>query len=240
MFSNSQFFQHSKRENDLLINTNLFLQEAAWHKVMNEMNCKYPPRSLENLKSKYDNLKTKARAYGINKYKHARGTGGGPQSAIATDVVLDTVLTIINQKTVVGLQNPFDCDLDDELFQVTGVSDVQESVNIETVSSIELLPTVEILPLEINTMAEENWAKYTPKKLRSKKSPKLVVKSKAGPSEEYLKTRTEYLKKKICSLELQNKISENKDKRDEEEHRIKIQILELELLLKQKEVEKCK
>jgi hypothetical protein len=69
-------------------------------------------RTLAQIKTKFDNLKTKARkTVAANKQSVTR-TGGGPSEYTDIDPVTDAVLQIINMKTVTGFNNPWDCDGD--------------------------------------------------------------------------------------------------------------------------------
>lgn len=71
-------------------------------------------RSIEQLKSKYDNLKTKARKDVAKQKSYRKETGGGPpDNGGGPDPVTESVLEIINIKTVVGLESPFDSDSTD-------------------------------------------------------------------------------------------------------------------------------
>lgn len=68
-------------------------------------------RTEQQIKAKYDNLKTKARKTVADQKLYIKGTGGGPCNLDSSvDAVTAAVLNIINFKTVVGLFNPFDDD----------------------------------------------------------------------------------------------------------------------------------
>lgn len=64
---------------------------------------------MEQIKGKYDNLKTKARKAVAAEKTYIKGTGGG-KCMKTENPVIDAVLNILNVKTVVGLQPEFDCD----------------------------------------------------------------------------------------------------------------------------------
>jgi molecular chaperone GrpE (heat shock protein) len=75
-----------------LSHTNQFhQQEKAWLKVLNEFNSKnlQTKRTLEQVKAKFDNLKTKARKEVGEKKKHIKRTGGGPAVNYDLDAVTD-------------------------------------------------------------------------------------------------------------------------------------------------------
>ncbi|KAK9674921.1 Myb/SANT-like DNA-binding domain [Popillia japonica] len=85
-------------------------KEQAWERVQNCFNSKsYICRSIEQLKSKYDNLKTKARRVIANERQCIKGTGGGPGYS-SFDPIVEAILKIINIKTVVGLHYSMDSD----------------------------------------------------------------------------------------------------------------------------------
>ncbi|KAK9712385.1 Alcohol dehydrogenase transcription factor Myb/SANT-like, partial [Popillia japonica] len=84
--------------------------ENAWQKIAASFNAKnLQARSVEQIKTKYDNLKAKARKEVAMLKLSRTGTGGGP-SVGELDCVVEAVLKIINFKTVVGLQNKYDND----------------------------------------------------------------------------------------------------------------------------------
>lgn len=85
--------------------------------------CQYA-RTIEQLKSKFENLKTKARKTVAGYTKNIKGTGGGPPIYLETDPVIEAVLRIINYKTVVGLQNNFDCDSDHFMVEIFDVRNI--------------------------------------------------------------------------------------------------------------------
>lgn len=67
---------------------------------------------MDQLKSKYDNLKTKARKWAADKKIDFKGTGGGPGTNSHSDPVLEAVINIINFKTVCGLVPIYDDDVE--------------------------------------------------------------------------------------------------------------------------------
>lgn len=76
---------------------------------MKKLNSVNRPRTLQQIKSKYDNLKTAARKYASKCRENYIKTGGG-NSDYKENVIYEKMLDIINKKTVFGLQNPFDDD----------------------------------------------------------------------------------------------------------------------------------
>jgi hypothetical protein len=89
----------------------MYLQDAAWGRVSQAFNSSASQfRSVDQLKSKYDNLKTKARKVVAENRTYRQKTGGGGASSDKFDAVIEAVLRIINIKSVVGFENSVDCD----------------------------------------------------------------------------------------------------------------------------------
>lgn len=88
----------------------LFLfKDKAWGRVdvvYNANSLEY--RNIDQLKSKFDNLKTKVRKIVAQERLYIRGTGGGGSLTTNIDPIIELVLKIINWKTVVGLENTLD------------------------------------------------------------------------------------------------------------------------------------
>ncbi|XP_074035645.1 uncharacterized protein [Leptinotarsa decemlineata] len=86
-------------------------KEEAWRKVLSSFNSRnLQVRSISQIKSKFDNLKTKAKKEMAKQKSYMRGTGGGPAIKIELDHVTEATLNVINMKTVVGLNNSLDSD----------------------------------------------------------------------------------------------------------------------------------
>ncbi|VEN39779.1 unnamed protein product [Callosobruchus maculatus] len=67
-------------------------------------------RTAEQLRIKYENLKAKARKVAAQQKCALTGTGGGPGQRDVLNPVLEAILEIVNRKTVVGLDSPWDSD----------------------------------------------------------------------------------------------------------------------------------
>lgn len=65
---------------------------------------------MEQLKGKYENLKTKARKYAADNKKYLQTTGGGPPHDPDWDPVIEAILRVMNEKTVIGFHNTNDSD----------------------------------------------------------------------------------------------------------------------------------
>lgn len=90
----------------------------TWEKVSREFNSLSPgnvQRQTEVLKRFYENQKKELRRRCANIKMHNRGTGGGPplleKIKHPTD---DLLLSIINEKTVCGMNPPFGGDVDSD------------------------------------------------------------------------------------------------------------------------------
>nr|CAH7725217.1 unnamed protein product [Callosobruchus chinensis] len=79
-------------------------KNEAWKKVTEHVNANCTKtRTLDQLKMKYENLKAKARKMVALQRSCMTGTGGGPAQIPESDPVLETIISLINKKTVVGL-----------------------------------------------------------------------------------------------------------------------------------------
>ncbi|KAG5884256.1 hypothetical protein JTB14_011745 [Gonioctena quinquepunctata] len=88
-------------------------KDKAWQRVTAAFNAlALHRRNMDQLKSKYDNLKTKKRKVVAAQRTYIKGTGGGPPVTDKFDPVIENVLKIINIKTVVGFDSILDCDDD--------------------------------------------------------------------------------------------------------------------------------
>lgn len=88
----------------------MWLQEEAWQKILLEFNSCNAVRSLSQLKSKFDNLKTATRKYAGNIKRSLYGTGRGPSTEDSKNNIFEVVLDILNKKTVEGHYNSYDDD----------------------------------------------------------------------------------------------------------------------------------
>ncbi|KAL1490212.1 hypothetical protein ABEB36_012944 [Hypothenemus hampei] len=89
-------------------------KDQAWQRVTTVFNAvAIHHRNMEQLKTKYDNLKTKTRKIVAAQKNHVKGTGGGAPINDKLDPVVEAILKIINIKTVVGFENVFDSENDE-------------------------------------------------------------------------------------------------------------------------------
>jgi len=201
-------------------------------------------------------LKSNARKYAAKQRQALIGTGGGPSSTF-TDVILEKVISIINKKTVFGLENLFDSDAPDThrtyvtvepevtvLFEqphVAAEPQIVQEPQIEALQIIEEPQMVEAQvvqksPIEdpINSAEKENWKKYTPKNLKTRS--KLTLRSNRG--NDYVATKIEYLKKKIHVMEYEEAVMKKRLQMEEEVHKYKIELLKWDIMLKEQEFKK--
>lgn len=92
-------------------------KQNAWEQITKSFNAGLPnsePRTVESLKKFYDNVKKKVRIDATRERKSLLQTGGGI-SEFTPDPNLDLALSIVNKKTVEGLNNDFDGDSSDIL-----------------------------------------------------------------------------------------------------------------------------
>lgn len=95
-------------------------KDNAWNKITSQFNCQTPenhPRTKESLRKLYDNIKKNLRKdVAMEKHKIIK-TGGGPLEKPNKEATTELALGILNEKTVFGLENPYDCDEKDEIPQ---------------------------------------------------------------------------------------------------------------------------
>lgn len=91
-------------------------KDAAWDRVGREFNSIVPnctKRSVESLRKFYENKKKDMRKRTANERMEFMRTGGGPPPPKQTCTTSDELLlSLMNHKTVYGLDNPFDGDRD--------------------------------------------------------------------------------------------------------------------------------
>ncbi|CAH1111592.1 unnamed protein product [Psylliodes chrysocephalus] len=196
-------------------------KEEAWRKIADAFNSCNPMRSIAQMKSKYDNLKTAARRFSGNANRNLYGTGGGPPVVVNPNPVYDEVLSIINKKTVSGLVNEYDDDYLDqgqsniEIIEETS-EDLENEVGIEN-ERTEIYQDQIVDEDETHETEESQnntWKFYTPKNIQQKKHPKLSVLNKSAP------------KKVRCLV--------NEDRRKEKRHEKEMELLDLEIEEKKK------
>nr|CAH7717102.1 unnamed protein product [Callosobruchus chinensis] len=184
-------------------------KNEAWKKVTEHVNANCTKtRTLDQLKMKYENLKAKARKMVALQMSCMTGTGGGPAQIPESDPVLETVISLINKKTVVGLHSPWDSDnqitqdLPNEVEGMAVPKGIVPSNPLETVPSQEAGEGIAIYENFSNMVyitkrkreeeqeavdPEENlpsktWETYTPRKLKTPMSKKLRFRQSAKES----------------------------------------------------------
>ncbi|KAF5275533.1 hypothetical protein FQR65_LT16600 [Abscondita terminalis] len=94
----------------------------AWYQITNEFNATSVTsvfRSLASLKKCYENRKKELRKTVADERKETTLTGGGPPPKIKKDETDDILISIINEKTLVGIKNPFDDDAEESVIAYT-------------------------------------------------------------------------------------------------------------------------
>ncbi|XP_072377429.1 uncharacterized protein [Diabrotica undecimpunctata] len=228
-------------------------KENAWKKIVANFNSKnFHTRTLDQVRAKYDNIKSKARKEVAKLRCYQAGTGGGPCSSFNLDTSTDAVLNLMNLKTVMGLTAEFDSDSIEinkdiqndvgELFEmdVNNILIVEES---STTSKDEFEHsdnnTDSKISLEVveQDSPRKNWNKYVPEKLKKTAHQKLRPKV-LNPA---IEAKKKYYEHKLEVLIEENQRQKEKEEREKAKHErdireqdLKIKILEMELKLKQK------
>ncbi|KAF2892306.1 hypothetical protein ILUMI_13864 [Ignelater luminosus] len=143
------------------------------------------------------------------------------------------MLEIINNKTVIGLENPYDDDgRSSGVLLVEPIEIVEEqSMVYEPVESTSIQEQLNSIEMDnenecTNSDLTENWATYTPTILKAKKNKKLQVINK--PTQKIKEKRTLHdLKVSYLQQKLNNLI--NDDRRREELHEKQLALLSLEI-----------
>ncbi|KAF2903700.1 hypothetical protein ILUMI_02495 [Ignelater luminosus] len=219
-------------------------REEAWINIETEFNSCNRHQILHQIKSKFDNLKTAARKYACCNKENLNITGGGPSDNLEN--VYDKMLEIINNKTLIGLENPYydDDGRSSGVLLVEPIEIVEEQSMVyepvESTSIQEQLNRIEMdnellsYPITITQETNEctssdlteNWATYTPTMLKARKNRKLQVINK--PTQKIKEKRTLHdLKVSYLQQKPNNLI--NDDRRREELHEKQLALLSLEI-----------
>ncbi|XP_074027736.1 uncharacterized protein [Leptinotarsa decemlineata] len=153
-------------------------KEMAWVRICASFNTNTLEfRGVDQLKSKYDNLKTKTRKQVAKEKKYEKGTGVGFFIPKMDDPVMDMILKIVNAKTVVGLTNPNDDDNANETILEKMDEDLKEDSDVSLIEPPLLNEKMEVvlaeeLPSEEVQIAKPSCHQKLPSKnvLRGKKN----------------------------------------------------------------------
>lgn len=113
-------------------------KENAWQNIEREFNASSTTttyRSRTSLKKCYENRKKELRKTVAEEYKQTMLTGGGPLPKIKKDETDDLLMSIINKKTLVGLENPFDDDVEVAVIQAN--KDINSDIVFEYVMEVD-------------------------------------------------------------------------------------------------------
>ncbi|KAL1489603.1 hypothetical protein ABEB36_013552 [Hypothenemus hampei] len=167
-------------------------------------------RCLTQLKSKFDNLKTKARKYAVEHKNNYKGTGGGPSKPFNEDPVLNGVLEIISHRSAFGMEP------DGDYIESKGL--------FNTYASTQLPNT--------KYRAKSKWSSYTGKQLKEPVTKRLRPKIPnvvASAKEAYYQHKTELVKIEIENAKRRDEREERKNKREEELFKKQILLLDKQL-----------
>ncbi|XP_071053169.1 uncharacterized protein [Onthophagus taurus] len=236
-------------------------KEQAWARIELNFNSKSTHcRSIDQLKAKYDNLKTKAKKAVARNRINLTVTGGGPASSTDFDPVVEAVLRIVNIKTIGDIsveyveipptpateasEVPVSCQtMESCVSELCALrNDVTESMNPITVQSIVDTPQVK--------KRRSSWNQYVPSKLKDPVSKKLrltIPNPLVDTKIIYYEAKTLYLtiRGEIDAQQQRAEREKNKEEREKkeeerrnEEFKMRIRLLELEIAQKQKDLTK--
>ncbi|KAJ3655942.1 hypothetical protein Zmor_015049 [Zophobas morio] len=127
-------------ENKTTNNVTASEKNEKWNEVFKAFNSKNNQhRSLDQLKSKFDNLKTKTRKWAATQKSHPKKTGGGPPLDSPKDPVLEAVLAIVNIKTVVGLSSIGDDDFVPDSIADVHLEEVHDGISLPMTYELDIL-----------------------------------------------------------------------------------------------------
>lgn len=122
-------------------------KDAAWLQIEKEFNSQSPSgikRSRENLKKFYENKKKQTRKLATKaKMESVKTGGGGPDPAstkLFTDPTVELTMSILNKKSVLGMENPYDGDRN----QSTSKASSQPTGPVETSEEDENMEVIVI------------------------------------------------------------------------------------------------
>lgn len=141
-------------------------KDLTWDKItklFNSQNSQNICRSKDSLKKFYDNLKKNARKCVAEEKREITKTGGG-QTKISSskDPNIELCLSIMNRKTVFGLENPYDGDAMQSTMEAEILDGCSKSVSHEKGNSInntllESQPSISELP-EVISIDDHNYS----------------------------------------------------------------------------------
>ncbi|KAG5874117.1 hypothetical protein JTB14_015037 [Gonioctena quinquepunctata] len=166
--------------------TSTLQKDEAWQAIEQDFNSSSGSdtfRKAACLKKCYENRKKKLRKMLAEERRETMLTGGGPPPKLKKNEDEDMLLSFVNKKTLVGLENRFDDDAEESLIQVQDEQDeileyVEDRSDEEPIPSTSTLDATasqkkhvtEIRGGENNSTPDDfstnNWQKYTPKQLQ--------------------------------------------------------------------------
>ncbi|KAL1492332.1 hypothetical protein ABEB36_010593 [Hypothenemus hampei] len=247
-------------ENKKTNNVSTSDKNEAWNKILIGFNSNnLHPRTLDQIKSKYDNLKTKARKWVADKKIDLKGTGGGPGANVVSDPVIEAVLNIrksINEQLLQNGANEPGSSKQSSKYYLSDDDDVnysqEQDLNCsgETLSNKVKLAVGQEITYE-NICNKENqtpqktsrWNSYTTKMLKEPINKRLrpkVVNPIFSSKEEYYKKKKELIQVSIEDIQRKAKeetqkfeeeriLASNREKREQEEYNKKMLLLDLQI-----------
>ncbi|XP_072399128.1 uncharacterized protein [Diabrotica undecimpunctata] len=180
-------------------------KEEAWQKILTTFNAKNMVcRTVEQIKNKFDNMKTRTRKVVAKEKAYLRGTGGGPEIKTLEDPVIEATLKIINEKTVVGFNTILDSDYETiqtnyvwEDIPSTSKMTSEEKMYVDNDEMDQQILDAEMIITEVDhsyasaeleekipekvikkpkTEEKTNWSTYVPSNLQTPRNKKLLPK----------------------------------------------------------------
>ncbi|KAJ8948080.1 hypothetical protein NQ318_008431 [Aromia moschata] len=219
-------------------------KEKAWNKIANEFNAISPSgtfRDGQSLKKTYLNIKMAVRKEVADEKIETFKTGGGIPSKSTSNPLRDITLQTMNEKTVFGLNNEFDSDAN----KINNDASISEN-DCETI----------YLEVEDHIENENSWSKWKANDLKKPTSSPLIPKFANGEnltphssrrrpaatmtlqSSNIAKIYNELAEKRLEVAEVELEILKNKERREEEKHKLEKNILEVQLKIKLDELNK--
>ncbi|KAJ8966215.1 hypothetical protein NQ317_007584 [Molorchus minor] len=168
-------------------------KEKTWKAIEDEFSASSSCSTYRNatcLKKCYENRKKELRKALAEERKQTMLTGGGPPPKIIKGETDDLLLSIVNKKTLLGLDNPYDDDADESPINFNEkVNDKYDDVVVEYIDERDGAIAEKPLPFNISENSQENptsppvqaehstsevslsgsdpkWKKYTPQHLQ--------------------------------------------------------------------------
>ncbi|KAF5296302.1 hypothetical protein FQA39_LY12519 [Lamprigera yunnana] len=231
----------------------------AWRCIKDAFNAKVcTKRTMQQLQSKYENLKTEARKAMLQQKWNVTSGSGGPPKEINDNPIITSTLELMYPKTVVGWfnmdndslngmcsndtemqpeeeYNPLATDPEKNCSTSTSIASTSE-VGFDQISSMEDKGkddsnNTQSGPKRIQTL--DNWrSNYASRRLKRPINQKL----RPTRTRPFFEEKQRYYQTKRLLLEAELEMVRKKDTREEEKHKKKMILLDLEIERKKKEL----